>query len=582
MASPIMILPESFAARVRPILQRLDDQRFIARLWERDANLWTSDPALQHAIRNRLGWLSIARVMESHVAEIQAVADGVRQAGFSHALLLGMGGSSLFAEVCRAIIGVAPGWLDLQVLDSTDPAAIATALQRAPIERTLFLVSSKSGTTIEVSALANYCFEIVRQAVGPRAGQQFLAITDAGTPLETLAAGRSFRHLFVHGPTTGHDVGGRFSALTYFGLVPAALMGIDLRRLLAAAAAMSTACGPATSILENPAAQLGALLGEAARIGKDKVTLLAPSRVSAFGAWAEQLIAESTGKAGKGLVPIDGEPLRDPRSYPSDRLFVEVQLTGEVDATLRAQATAVAEAGHPVACLEWQDPYALGGEAVRWCVATVIAAHLMQINPFDEPNVQESKDRTAALLEQVAKTGQLPQDVPHATDGPIAISGSPRLSLGRTLSEAVQGLLQRLASDEYLAIVSFLPRTPELDAAIAALRHAFATHLSQATTLSIGPRYLHSIGQLYKGGPDRGGFLMLLADDPRDLSVPSRPYSFGVLKRAQAWGDIRALEQRNRRVLVLHLGDAPAKGLSRLMDVVKTWPTVPAAHASGT
>jgi len=557
-------------------MERVSSQAFVQRLWTKDASLWTSDPATQQQIRQRLGWLSIVSTMETHIEQIQAVAREIRQDGFTHALLLGMGGSSLFSEVCRAIFDVAPGWLDLAVLDSTDPVAITTAQQRARLERTLIIVSSKSGTTIETSSLGDYFYEQLRARSGERAGRQFLAITDTGTPLEAQARQRHFRHVFAHGPTSGQDVGGRFSALTFFGLVPAALMGIDLRALLGRAQAMLAACNPTAPLANNPAAQLAVALSEAAAQGREKVTLVCAPQLKSFGVWVEQLLAESTGKDGKGLIPIDGEPLRDPAAYRPDRLFVELQLKPGVDATLERKMTALAEAGHPVVRICWEDRDDLGGEAIRWFVATTLAASVMRINPFDEPNVQESKDRTKALLDRYAREGALPQEEPLMTEGDVVVY-SPAL-LGRSakaphsqkggVGEALREFIQQTRSGDYLAILSFLPRTRSLDAAVEALRARLAEVRGVATMLGHGPRYLHSTGQLHKGGPDRATFLFLTAEDPVDLAVPGKPYTFSVLKAAQALGDFQALKERRRRVLRLHLGRSPEQAMPRLLSLL--------------
>ncbi len=562
------ILAGPLAPQVAEALRRLAAERVLPRLWEKDATLWTVSQKEQQQIRDRLGWLTIAPVMEAYVEAIQREADRIRQDGYTSALLLGMGGNSVFPEVCRGVFGVAPGWLDLAVLDSTDPTAVRSAATRTPLERTLFIVSSKSGTTLETTALSDYFYEQVRRLKGRRAGEQFVAITDAGTPCADLAAQRSFRRIFVHGPTTGQDVGGRFSALTYFGLVPAALMGIDPRRVLAGAKAMAAACGASVAAADNPAAQLGALFGQGGLSGRDKLTLVSPARLSAFGAWAEQIVAESTGKAGKGLVPIHQEPLRDPRAYAADRIFVEWQLAGDIDRELDRRVTALADAGHPVVRLRWQDRDALGAEIFRWSLATAIAGTVMQINPFDEPDVQASKDRTKALLAQVGREGALPEDTPVLTEGGLSLYGDREAARGGSMTEALRGLLRHARAGDYLAILSFLPRTPTLDTAVERLRHLVAESTGTPTMLGYGPRYLHSIGQLHKGGTDRLRALMLTAKDSVDVPVPGQPYSFGVLKQAQALGDFQALTDRHRRVLRVDLGAAPDTAMTQLLRLV--------------
>ena len=548
------------APRVAEAVASLRDQRFLPRLWEKDASLWSPEPAAQEAIRNRLGWLSIIPVMARQAGAIRRLAAEVREAGFTHALLLGMGGSSLFAEVCRATFGVAPGAVDLAVLDTTDPAAIRLHQRRCPPERLCVVVSSKSGSTSEVSALSKYFYGFLTPLGNP--GDHCLAITDAGTPLETQAETLHFRRVLAHGSGTGSDVGGRFSALTYFGLVPAALLGMDISRLLQRAEAMLTTCGSDASLETNPAVQLGAALAALARAGRDKATLLCASPLAGFGAWAEQLIAESVGKQGQGIVPVHGEPLQAVSSYGADRLFLELQLASEPDAALATHAQNLADAGHPVIRVQWDDRYDLGGEVVKWCLATTIAGSLLGVNPFDEPNVQESKTRTSAVLDAYVTRRAWPAEPPVVEGTGEAWGGTD--VLGASLEEGLRRLLSRLAPDSYVAVLSFLPRRGDVDAAVATFRRRVAAAGRVATTLGIGPRYLHSAGQLHKGGPRDAAFIVLTAEDPVDAPIPGWPYSFSVLKRAQAYGDVQALMARGRRVVWAHLGRDPAARLDAL------------------
>ena len=353
----LTLLPPSWASRVDASWQRLGGESFLQRLWERDAGLWASTPEEAAAIQERLGWLSILPIMESAADDLTTFAKQIKQEGVTHAVLLGMGGSSLFPEVCRVIFGAAPGWLDLHVLDTTDPTAIAQERLRLPLEHTLVVVSSKSGTTIESSALCQYFYEQLRQIRGASAGEQCVAITDVGSPLEAQALRMGFRRVFAHGPATGAQVGGRFSALTYFGLVPAALIGVDLHRLISRARAMLESSQAERPLAEKSAVQLGLALGEGAASGRDKVTLVCPPHLAALGAWLEQLIAESTGKIGKGLIPICGEPLRPPEAYGADRLFIEVQSLDQPDRRLDEAVVALARVGHPVVQLRWEEAY---------------------------------------------------------------------------------------------------------------------------------------------------------------------------------------------------------------------------------
>lgn len=551
---------------VSVVLEELAQQRVMARLYDKDPSLWSRDPAVQKTIANRLGWLSIADVTLSRSGEIRALAQQVRAAGLTRALLLGMGGSSLFPEVCRFTFGVSPGCLDVAVLDNTDPAAILAAQHAAPLDKTLFIVSSKSGSTTESSTLCDYFYDLMRRLVGERAGQHFIAITDSGTSLEALASARQFRTAFIHGPATGQDVGGRFSALTCFGMAPAAMMGVDFEQLLGRAKEMLAASRPSVAPLDNPALKLGAALGESARSGRDKVTLLCGKPLSRFGVWAEQLIAECTGKSGTGLVPIDGERLRDPRAYGPDRLFLELQIESEPDAAVAKATEALIRSGAPVVRLHWRDRYDLGAEVMRFFLATAVASHLMKINAFDEPNVKESKDRTKALLDRYVAEKALPDEAPAYSDDGVGVYPDARMPAGRTLQDAVKGWLGTIRRGDYVAIASFLPRTPELDAAAHRLRQLVEDAGGAATMLGFGPRYLHSTGQLHKGGSDRVALLFLTSEDPVDAPIPGRAYTFSVLKRAQALGDYQALHERKRHLLRLHFGRAPESGVPRVLQ----------------
>ena len=555
------------AGLVRGALERLRAQRVLPRLWERDGSLWSAEPSVQAAIRNRLGWLSIAGVMSQQAEALRHLAQELREAGFTHALLLGMGGSALFPEVCRKTFGVAPSHPDLTVLDTSDPTAIR-AHSRHPLKHLCVIASSKSGTTSETAALAAYFYDLFKQG-GLDAGAHCLAITDAGTPLERQAKTLRFRRVFAHGPGTGAEVGGRFSALTYFGLAPAALIGVDVARLLARADAMFRRCSPEAPPEDNPAAELGAALGALAQAGVDKLTLLCAPELAGFGAWVEQLIAENLGKQGKGIVPILGEPVRGPSAYAADRVFIALDLAARPDPELEVAAQALRTAGHPVVRSQWRDPYDVGGEAAKWFVATAITGHLMGINAFDEPNVKESKDRTKALLEQYARERRFPEEAPACSDVQVEVYGAAEAAAAGSLAQCLGVFFQRRRPADYVALLSFLPRTEGLDRAAVILRERIAARSGAATMLGFGPRYLHSTGQLYKGGPDGGLFLLLTADERDDLAIPGEPHTFGVLKRAQAVGDFEAMRQRGRRILRLHLrGDLgrAMRHLARALD----------------
>ncbi len=543
------------ATAVDTAYERLARQRANDRLWAGESSLWSSDPSTQAAIRQRLGWRTIPSVMRAHAPRLRDLANTARQAGRRRILLLGMGGSGLFADVCRSILGVADDGLDLAVLDTTDPAAIRAAERQGPLEELLLLVSSKSGSTAEVNALSRYFVDRLRQANRPVA-DHCIVITDEGTSLVSQAAAWGCREVFTHGPGTGAEVGGRFSALTFFGLVPAALLGADVDRLLERGQQSFDRCRGSLAAFDEPSVRLGATLAALAETGCDKLTLLCPPALESFGTWAEQLVAESLGKSGRGIVPVHQEPWLAPSAYGRDRVFVALRLDHEPQAALDRQIEALRQAGHPVVTVAWADRYDLGSDVATWSVAVALAGTLLEINPFDEPNVAESKARTQALLATYAKTSWLPDD-------PSAVSDAS------SFTEALQTLNRQQRPGDYAAVLSFLPRTPVLDAAVQEVRSRWAARLQCASVVGFGPRYLHSTGQLFKGGPDRGLFLVLTADDAADLPIPGEPCTFGVLKRAQALGDVEAMRQRGRRLLHLHLGRDPERAMRQLRAAVE-------------
>lgn len=555
-----------FTGPVSAALERLRAERFIERCWRKDVSLW-ADPAERENVGQRLGWLGVVEVMRGRLDELSRFTAEIKAAGFTHALLLGMGGSSLFPEVCRLTFGVAPGGVDIGVLDSTDPAAVRTFERRGPVSKTLAIISSKSGTTAEVSALTKYFYERFK-AAGGAPGEHCVAVTDAGTPLEALAKELRFRRTFILGQDTGQDIGGRFSALSYFGLVPAALLGIDVGRLLDRARQMLERCGPNAPLADNPSARLGAVLAVLARAGRDKVTFLFPEPLAGFGSWLEQLIAESTGKQGTGMTPVVGEPPLDPARYSDDRLFIELRMDDRPDAAIERLTAALAGRGHPVVRIRLRDPYDLGGEAMKWSLATTVAGWLLGVNPFSEPDVWESKNLTKALLEQYARERRLPERTPIVTDDAFAVYGAAHA--GASPAEALAALFKLRRAGDHVAFLSFLPRFAPVDAALAALRASVAQRLGSATLLEIGPRYLHSTGQLYKGGPDNGVFLLLTAEEPEDLAIPGEPFTFGTLKAAQALGDFEAMQQKGRRILRVHLRGRPEDTIRRLHNAVES------------
>src|SRR5437660_6669303 len=525
-------------------LAQLEQAAVVRRISEKDAALWKSNGTIEKEIRDRLGWLQVADRMEERVPELDDLRAQVVAEGLTDAVLMGMGGSSLAPEVFRQTFGAPKGGLKVHVLDTTDPAAITAVERSIDLRKTAFIVASKSGTTLETLSHYRYFFERAG-----RNGRQFIAITDPETSLADEAAARGFRRAFLNPP----DIGGRYSALSYFGLVPAALGGIDLAALLDRVATMMQACSPSVPVGENPGAWLGAVLAEAAKVGRDKITIIAPAPVRSFGIWAEQLIAESTGKEGKGLVPVADEALGSPEVYGSDRLFVRLALPGRKDDEA-ARVEALSKAGHPVVTLKLNDPLSLGAEFFRWEYAIAVAGAILGINVFDQPNVQEAKDLTRKVLSE--------GNPPTVGEG-IRWAGQQ----GATLDAAVQSLLGQARPGHYLALLAYIPPNPEHDRALDAIRLAIRDKYRIATTVGYGPRYLHSTGQLHKGGPNTGVFLQLVGDDPKDLEIPGERFSFGVLKQAQALGDFQALRNHGRRVLRVQLRDV-TQGLHKIGQAV--------------
>jgi len=561
-------------AAVRATLARLDEQKFSRRLWERDPAIWKSEPAHQRIIKNALGWLTIPDLMRAQVSEILSFVEEVKHAGFKYAVVLGMGGSSLCPDVCRATFGTAPSFLELHVLDSTVPASVARVAKSIDVSRTLFLVSSKSGGTVETISFYKYFYGRVGSLKGARAGENFVAITDPGTSLEKLAWQYNFRKVF-HGQP---DIGGRYSALSNFGVVPAALAGVDVRGLLTKAEEMARACAAAVPAADNPGLWLGVTMAEAARLGRDKVTFVISPGIATFADWAEQLIAESTGKEGKGLVPVAGEPPGEPAVYGNDRLFIHIKLASQTDQDTERKLQALEAAGHPVVRIELGDELDLGREFFRWEVATATAGALLGINPFDQPNVQESKDNTNRLLAEFAAQGRLTEEAPVAESAGIGfycdgitrsgLEGMMKLPGPPTVADYLAAFLAQARPGDYLALLAFLEPATEHRAHGESLRVRLRDVSRLATTVGFGPRYLHSTGQLHKGGAANGLFVHITADDAEDLPVPGEAYSFSVLKQAQALGDLQSLRSKNRRVARFHLRKSVQAGLAELSDLV--------------
>jgi glucose-6-phosphate isomerase len=522
------------AGAVERRLDELDRDRFLERTWDKDPTPWASDAAQREAVRDRLGWLDAPATFRSRAGELQAFARSVHADGLRHAVLLGMGGSSLAAEVFRKAFGVRADGLDVRVLDSTDPAAVRATVSSLPLGKCLVIVASKSGTTIETEAL---------------------------TELSDLARRSGYRRCFEN-PA---DVGGRFSALTWFGLVPAALLGVDVARLLDGAVAAAEESGRQTRPSDSPAVRLGAALGEAAAAGRDKLTLALPPRLAALGAWIEQLVAESTGKKGRGLLPVDGETLGSPGAYGRDRIFVHARLGTTQDDAVAARVEALTAAEHPVVTVDVPSVDDVGGEMLRWEIATAVASAVLGVNAFDEPDVKLAKTLTARHLEAIERPGAAQRPVPLIDEQGVQLFADAGLSLrpgSSRLSDWIEAHLRRVGTADYLALLAYVRRTDRLHYGLESLRTRLRDCLQAAVTLGYGPRYLHSTGQLHKGGPNRGVFVLLTHEGGRDVDVPGRPWSFGQLELAQASGDFQALSDRKRRVMRLHLGRRLVPGLA--------------------
>ncbi|MGA2402247.1 MAG: glucose-6-phosphate isomerase [Syntrophobacteraceae bacterium] len=564
-----MKLPEmdadlaGFEAAVMERLKDLEEAGFCSRLWKKDPAIWKMEPDQQKIIANSMGWLDSSAKIKQDVADLSGFAAELKKAGFRHVLLMGMGGSSLAPLVFSETFGRhAPG-LPLTVLDTTDPATVIRFARSLPLANTFFIEASKSGTTVESRSFGEYFFERVKGIKANRTGENFGVITDPGSMLERLALERSYRKVFLNYP----DIGGRYSALSYFGLVPASLMGIDLDELLLRASRMVKACRTQRPLSENPGIALGVAIGVLASGGRDKLTLLLPGPISSFGMWLEQLIAESTGKDGTGVVPVSGEPAENPQSYGEDRLFVEFRIRNEPDEVLEAKAGSLRKAGHPVITVYMRDRLDLGEQFFLWEIATATAGALLRINPFDQPNVQESKEFTAKILDEIRKEGMVPEAGMEMSHGPL------RLYLAGGASSVPQALslfFEGAAQNDYLAILAYLTENEVNESGLRRIRALVKDKVRIAATIGYGPRYLHSTGQLHKGGSGRGLFLLLTSDTAEDAGIPGQPYTFGMLMRAQALGDFEALRKHRRRVLRVHLsGEAPA-GLAALEEVLKS------------
>ncbi|UJS19604.1 MAG: bifunctional transaldolase/phosoglucose isomerase [Candidatus Brocadia sp.] len=562
-------LPLPISAAVKDALTEWGAQGKVRRLWGRDASLWTGKDEARW-----LGWLGITNDQLAHIQRLTRVTELARSSGFSHVLLLGMGGSSLCPEVMKQTFGTISGFPELYVLDSTDPAQVKAFENKVDLKNTLFIVSSKSGSTLEPNIFKQYFFDRVTQVVGLKeAGRRFIAITDPGSRIQHIAEDDDFRHIFF-GWT---NIGGRYSALSDFGLVPAAIMGVDVTKFLDRTEEMVCACMPSVPVEENPGVTLGAILGVAAKkFGRNKVTIITSPGIYDLGAWLEQMLAGSTGKDGKGLIPVEREAPGKPDVYSSDRLFIYLRLGSAPDTAQDGSVAVLEQAGHPVVRIALDDPYDLGEEFFRWEIATAVAGSILGIHPFDQPDVEASKIATRKLTAEYERKGALPQEIPIFTgeginlytDEKNAAALPPVVKDPCTLTGYLRAHLNRLNTGDYFALLAYIEMNKEHEQQLQAMRTCVRDARRVATCLGFGPRFLHSTGQAFKGGPNTGVFLQITCDDAADVPVPGQKYTFGVVKAAQARSDFQALLERNRRALRVHLGADVSAGLATLQKAI--------------
>jgi transaldolase/glucose-6-phosphate isomerase len=566
-ASSLTAALGDYGAAVQTNLDDWRDKGKVRRLWEGDTSLWSGTDENQW-----LGWLHIVEEQRGHKDVFQCLVDDVKKTGIKQVLVLGMGGSSLCPEVLKRTFGKIDGFPELLVLDSTVPAQVKAFANKIDFKETLFVVSSKSGGTIEPNAFKQYFMERVRQALGADAGSRFIAVTDPNTKMHGIAKADGFRHIFFGLPS----IGGRFSALSNFGMIPAALMGVDVAKFLDSAATMVHACSSCVPPELNPGVLLGIILGTLAQQGRDKVTLIASPGIGSLGCWLEQLIAESTGKADKGLIPVDGERVGTPVVYGNDRVFAYLRLTSAPVPEQDAAVAALEKAGHPVVRIEVAQPIDLGQEFFRWELATAVVGSLLGINAFNQPDVEAAKIAARSLTSAYEEKGSLPPETPLLQDAGINLFADPAnadalasaAGGAKTAAAYLKAHLNRIKPGDYFAINAYLDMNDANDKELQALRHAVRDGKRVATTLGYGPRFLHSTGQLHKGGPNSGVFLQITCDDAEELPIPGQKFGFGILKRCQAQGDFDVLAERGRRILRVHLGKDVAAGLVKLQQLI--------------
>ena len=557
-------LPGPLAGAVAASIDDWKKNNKVARLWQKDASLWTGTDE-----GNWLGWLAITEEQLAHIDALKQIAADVKKARFKHALLLGMGGSSLCPEVLRMTFGKIKGFPELHVLDSTDPAQIMAIEAKVDLKSTVCIVSSKSGSTLEPNIYKQYFFERIKSKVGEKeVGSRFIAITDPGSKMQQVAEADKFRRIFFGVPS----IGGRYSALSNFGMVPGAVMGLDVAKFLKNTQEMVQACSATASADVNPGVILGTILGTAANQGRDKITFITSPGISDLGAWLEQLIAESTGKIGKGIIPVDRERLAKPATYGNDRVFAYLRLASKPNKAQDAAVAALEKAGQPVVRITLPNTYNLGQEFFRWEIATAVAGAIIGINAFNQPDVEASKIETRKLTSQYEATGSLPPEVPFFEASGIKLfadDNNVAAVHGPTLADVLKTHLLRLKAGDYFGVLGYTTMNAAHEKSLQTIRHAVRDKKKVATVLGFGPRFLHSTGQAYKGGPNSGVFLQITCDDAKDLPVPGQKYTFGIVKVAQARGDFAVLAERGRRALRVHLGKNLKSGLATLTKAVQ-------------
>jgi glucose-6-phosphate isomerase len=547
----------------------LNQHDFTTRFWQKDATLWTQDAEAQQSVRSFMGWLDSPKVMRERVAEITKFVHEVKEAGFQHVVVMGMGGSTMAPIVFQHCFNWGQGDLPLSILDTTDPGTVAELEKELPLRHTLFIVASKSGTTAEPLAFGDYFYAKLKELKGDMAGENFVAITDPGSKFVDQAKKEGYRHIFLNFA----EVGGRFSALTYFGLVPAACYGVNISALLDGAIGMMKDCGADGPVADNPGLHLGAAIGYLATQGRDKLTLITPDKLSSLGLWLEQLLAESTGKHGKGILPVAGEPLGRPDEYSADRVFVYVGYDDFTDNDNLDKLQALEQAGHPVILIRMREPMDLGREFYRWEIAVAVAGIVLAINPFDQPNVQESKLATDRVMKAVTEQGHAP-DAGQPAASQDGVSYYADVTGKNGFAPDATGVLRAFFGQarvgDYLSLQAYLHETDKVSAQLAEFRQQVQDALRIATTSGYGPRFLHSTGQYHKGGPNTGLFVQFTADHPQDLPLPGRSYTFGTFENAQAQGDFETLLKYERRALHIHLGANPEAGLQAVLGALKS------------